>query len=170
MKILFVCMGNICRSPSAEGFFRFHASREGLLETLHLDSAGTHDYHVGHPPDARAIAAMTGRGADISGLRARQVQPKDFHDFDLVVAMDDNNHEQLERLAAAAGNARRARLVRMMSYAPQHGVREVPDPYYGDERDFELMCDLLDDATRGLLDEVRAALGQETGDGRNSPR
>jgi protein-tyrosine phosphatase len=163
-------MGNICRSPSAEGFFRFHADREGLLEAIHLDSAGTHGYHVGHPPDARAIAAMTGRGADISGLRARRVRPEDFHDFDLVVAMDEVNHARLEQLAAQAGETRRARLVRMMSYAPQRGVREVPDPYYGDERNFEHMCDLLDDATRGLLDEVRATLEQGTDDGRSQSR
>jgi len=162
-RILFVCMGNICRSPSAEGYFRLHAEREGLSHRLYVDSAGTHGYHVGHPPDSRAIAAMARRGADISGLRARRVREEDFEDFDLVVAMDDHNHAQLMHLSGGRG-----RLVRMMAFAPQHGYDEVPDPYYGDERDFELMCDLLDDATRGLLDEVRAALRQGSDDGRSS--
>lgn len=161
-------MGNICRSPSAEGYFRHHATNEGLLDALHLDSAGTHSYHIGHAPDPRAISAMAARGADISALRARRVREADFHEFDLVVAMDDVNHAQLERLAAAAGQARRARLVRMMAYAPHHGIHEVPDPYYGDERDFERMCELLDDATRGLLEEIRASLGQGPDDGRSS--
>lgn len=163
-------MGNICRSPSAEGWLRLHAARQGLDDHIEVDSAGTHGYHIGAPPDPRAVAAMSGHGADISGYRARKVTAQDFSAFDLVVAMDEANHAQLERLAASLDAAPRARLVRMMAYAPESaGVREVPDPYYGDMRDFEHMCALLDAATRGLLDSLRPELAAGGQGGQTRP-
>jgi len=141
-------MGNICRSPSAEGMFRKHVESRGLQRVYEIDSAGTHNYHVGQAPDSRAIAEARRFGADISRLRARHVTPRDFHHFDHIVPMD---HHNLELLAAMAPDGCRAQLSLMMDHAPGSEYREVPDPYYGTQHDFELMCQLLDQATLGLL-------------------
>ena len=145
-------MGNICRSPSAEGFFRMHAERAGLISSLAIDSAGTHSYHIGHPPDHRAIAEAANFGVDISTLRARKVEPTDFQRFDHIIAMDHDNLRILER-AAPSGSA--AHLSLMMDFGDARNVTEVPDPYYGTRRDFVYMCELLDQATAGLLDHIR---------------
>jgi protein-tyrosine phosphatase len=148
MKILFVCLGNICRSPTAEGVLRAIAAREFPGLEVAVDSAGTADYHVGEPPDRRAVAAARRRGYDLSSLRARQVQPEDFTRFDLVLAMDRANLSELEsrRMPGAS-----AQLNLFMSFAPDHEYDEVPDPYYGGVEDFERVLDLCEAAARGLL-------------------
>lgn len=151
-SVLFVCMGNICRSPSAEGFFRHHVRAAGLLDAFTIDSAGTHGYHVGSPPDHRAIEEAAVHGIDIAGLRARQVDAADFHRFDLIVGMDRGNLSLLRRMAPPGAPAR---LSLMMEHAPEAGAVEVPDPYYGSQADFAYMCQLLDDATLALLNVLR---------------
>ncbi len=150
-SVLFVCMGNICRSPTAEGVFRrLHRELAPDLE-LHIDSAGTHAYHIGEPPDARSQAAAKARGVDISGHRGRQVQVADFHDFDYVLAMDAAN---LRRLQALQPLQARAELKLLLEYAPKGKQREVPDPYYGGAGGFEEVLDLVEQGGRGLLAEI----------------
>lgn len=153
--VLFCCMGNICRSPSAEGLFRRAAERAGVLEELLVDSAGTHGYHVGEAPDARAQRHALRRGCDIGSLRARQVAPEDFQRFDLVVAMDRDNLELLRR-SCPPELEHRLRL--MMSFAPRAGSDIVPDPYYGGPESFEHVLDMLELACAGLLGQVQAEL------------
>lgn len=155
--VLFCCMGNICRSPSAEGVFRAMAAEAGITDRLRIDSAGTHDYHVGAPPDRRAQSHALRRGYDLSGLRARQVGAADFDAFDLVLAMDRENLALLRRVCPPR-HASRLRL--MMSFAPAAGTDVVPDPYYGDGDGFERVLDLLELASRGLLAHVLEALRQ----------
>jgi protein-tyrosine phosphatase len=151
MRILFVCMGNICRSPTAEGVFRRLVEERAPDLDLEIDSAGTHDYHVGEPPDRRAIAAASRRGIDLGRLRARQVEDADFERFDLIVAMDRLNRESLlER--SPAGRHERIRL--FMEFAGRREVEDVPDPYYGGPVGFEQVLDLAEDAAAGLLEEV----------------
>ncbi|MGB5102793.1 MAG: low molecular weight protein-tyrosine-phosphatase [Steroidobacteraceae bacterium] len=153
MKILFVCMGNICRSPTAEGVFRelVRARAPGL--DLEIDSAGTHDYHVGNPPDARAIAAARRRGIDLAHLRARMVEAHDFERFDLIVAMDRLNREIL---LDRSPPQYRERIRLFTEFAPASDVEDVPDPYYGGPTGFEHVLDLVEEAAAGLLDEVLA--------------
>jgi protein-tyrosine phosphatase len=151
MRVLFVCTGNICRSPTAEGVFRrLVAERAADLE-VEIDSAGTHDYHVGQPPDRRSVAAARRRGIDLTALRARMVEPQDFERFDLIVAMDEENLRELQRRASSH---QRQRLRLMMDYAPDAPRRVIPDPYYGDPRGFEEVLDLLEQAAQGLLKEL----------------
>lgn len=154
-NILFVCMGNICRSPSAEGFFARALAGSAYADQVSIDSAGTHGYHVGQPPDSRAVETAQGFGVDISGLRARKVSADDFDRFDLIVAMDQDN---LAELTARQPAGSRARLVAMMDFHPEPRPDEVPDPYYGGMSGFRYMCELLDAATRGLLEEVEGSL------------
>jgi protein-tyrosine phosphatase len=151
-RVLFVCMGNICRSPTAEAVFREIQRREAPQLAVEVDSAGTHAYHVGSLPDQRAIAAAARRGFDMTALRARVVTTADFERFDLVLAMDDQNYQQLRRIAPAA---QRERVRLFLDFAPQLARREVPDPYYGGATGFEEVLDLVEEAARGLL----AALG-----------
>jgi protein-tyrosine phosphatase len=146
-RVLFVCMGNICRSPTAEGVLRTLAAREAPALRLEVDSAGTHGWHVGAPPDPRSVAAAARRGYDISGLRARQVEPADLERFDLVLAMDQANLLRLERWRSAR---MRAELGLFLDHAGG-AVREVPDPYHGDAVMFETVLDLCEQAARGLL-------------------
>jgi protein-tyrosine phosphatase len=146
MKILFVCLGNICRSPTAEGVVRGIAAREFPGVPLEVDSAGTADYHVGEPPDRRSVAAARRRGYDIAGLRARQVTAADFSNFDHVLAMDRANLTELERTGARG----RARVGLFMEFARGEEA-EVPDPYYGGIEDFERVLDLCEAGARGLL-------------------
>jgi protein-tyrosine phosphatase len=155
INILFVCMGNICRSPSAEGFFARALKDSPYAEHVSIDSAGTHGYHVGQAPDSRATETARGFGVDISGLRARKVNADDFDRFDLIVAMD---HDNLADLRAVQPAGSRARLVAMMDYHPARRPGEVPDPYYGGMPGFSYMCELLDAATRGLLVELEGLL------------
>jgi low molecular weight protein-tyrosine phosphatase len=148
MRILFVCMGNICRSPSAEGVFRSLLAQRAPQLSIEVDSAGTHDYHVGEPPDDRAIAAARRRGIDLSALRARMVRASDFDDFDLILAMDEQNLRELRRRAPAH---RHERIRLMMEYGADASLRAVPDPYYGGPQGFEQVLDLLEEASEGLL-------------------
>jgi protein-tyrosine phosphatase len=151
-RVLFVCMGNICRSPTAEAVFREIRRREAPGLAVEADSAGTHAYHVGSAPDERAIAAAARRGFDLATLRARVVTVADFERFELVLAMDEQNYRQLRRIAPAA---QRERVRLFLDFAPQLGRRDVPDPYYGGATGFEEVLDLVEEAARGLL----AALG-----------
>ena len=157
INILFVCMGNICRSPSAEGFFKQALQASNYKEQVSTDSAGTHSYHVGHTPDSRAIATALEFGVDISRLRARKVSVSDFEDYDLIIAMDRNNFEELLHIQPADS---KASLEMMMHYHPQRHPEEVPDPYYGGMDGFVHMCKLLDSATRGLLEDIEGRLSQ----------
>lgn len=150
MKILMVCLGNICRSPMAEGVLRHLAQARGI--ELEVDSAGTADYHVGDPPDKRARAAMQRNGMDIEALRGRQVGPRDFNRFDLLLAMDKNNERDLLRMAS--GSAERGKVKLMMSFANGAITSEVPDPYYGPDSGFDETFDLLNNACNGLLDAI----------------
>jgi protein-tyrosine phosphatase len=158
-KIVFICMGNICRSPSAEGYFRHVLAASPLAEAVQVDSAATHGYHIGSAPDHRAIAVAASHGVPIDDLRARLFEADDFKHFDHVVAMDRDNLRLLKNmLDDIPGPAPDVRLDLMMDYAAEPGYTEVPDPYYGSIADFELMCDLLNDATRGLLRYVEGEL------------
>jgi protein-tyrosine phosphatase len=156
MKVLFVCLGNVCRSPTAEGVLRAIAARDYPALKLEIDSAGTADYHVGEPPDRRTVTAAMRRGYDLSGLRARQVQPEDFTRFDYVLAMDRANLAELES-RRVVGSATMLGL--FMSFAPGDGNEEVPDPYYGGVEDFERVLDLCEAAARGLLARLAADCG-----------
>lgn len=156
INILFVCMGNICRSPSAEGFFAQALEQSDYKDLVTIDSAGTHSYHVGHAPDSRAVAAASGFGVDIAHLRARKVSVSDFHNYDLIVAMDRSNFFDLQAIQPA-GSA--ASLKMMMTYHPEGRPEEVPDPYYGGIDGFTYMCELLESATAGLLKDVEGRLG-----------
>jgi len=149
---LFVCLGNICRSPTAEGVTRHLAALENPRLVIDLDSAGTGAYHLGAAPDPRAQDAALRRGIDIGALRARRVAPLDYSKFDLILAMDRRN---LRTLEAARPRQSRAKLRLFLEYAPQSGLLEVPDPYYGSERDFERVLDLCADAARGLISELQ---------------
>ncbi|MFO1504339.1 MAG: low molecular weight protein-tyrosine-phosphatase [Steroidobacteraceae bacterium] len=153
-RILFVCLGNICRSPTAEGVARTLARREAPHLQLEFDSAGTADYHIGAPPDARSIRAALTRGYDLTQLRARQLQRDDFRRFDLLLAMDEENLANMLRLAPR-GDAHRARL--FLDYARDCGLAAVPDPYYGDAAGFEKVIDLAEQGVRGLLRDISAA-------------
>ena len=157
IKILFVCMGNICRSPSAEGFFVNALQRSDLREQVSTDSAGTHGYHVGHSPDPRAIKTAADFGVDISDLRARKVSESDFDEFDLIIAMDSSNVADLEKIRP---DNSKAALKKMMDYHPDKRPQDVPDPYYGGMDGFTYMCELLESSTQGLLDDVARRLGQ----------
>ena len=147
-RILFVCMGNICRSPTAEGVTRNIINNSRLESILKVDSAGTHDYHIGEPPDPRTCQAALRRGIDLSGLRARQVCPEDFERFDLVLAMDRANLAHLKRGSRPEYHAK---LGLFMAYAEAFEEDEVPDPYYGGEKGFERVLDMAEDAARGLI-------------------
>ena len=151
-SVLFVCMGNICRSPTAEGVFRALIEREGLQRSVRIDSAGTHGYHTGEPPDRRAIAAAAKRGYDLSKLRARSVSSEDFSRFNWILAMDSDN---LRELKALRPHAYRGYLGLFLSFAPDASLRDVPDPYYGGPQGFEHVLDLVETASKGLIAALR---------------
>ncbi|MGA9573121.1 MAG: low molecular weight protein-tyrosine-phosphatase [Lysobacterales bacterium] len=157
INILFVCMGNICRSPSAEGFFATALQESGFSEQISIDSAGTHGYHTGQAPDSRAVATAQNFGVDIGHLRARKVSVSDFEDYDLIIAMDHNNYEDLQRIRPSGS---KASLKMMMQYHPHAPFEEVPDPYYGGMEGFNMMCKLLQSATQGLLKNIEGSLEQ----------
>ena len=148
VKVLFVCMGNICRSPTAEGVFKHFVVKAGLAGQILSDSAGTHDYHVGDPPDGRTQQAAACRGYDLSNLRGRQVSERDFSEFDYVLAMDRHNLRMLERLCPPE-HAHKLKL--FLEFGPDTGPREVPDPYYGGSDGFERVLDMVELAAQGLL-------------------
>ena len=152
MKILFVCLGNICRSPTAEAVFRAVAQREAPELMIEVDSAGTAGYHVGEPPDLRTRQAASRRGYDMSPLRARIVEPQDFEVFDLILAMDRENLKVLHHRAPAHA---RERVRLFLEFVPDAATNEVPDPYYGGPNGFEEVLDLVEAATQGLLQHLR---------------
>ena len=151
-RILFVCMGNICRSPTAEGVFRKVLLEQAPELDVQIDSAGTHGYHAGAPPDPRACRAAERRGVDLKPLRARQVLVEDFAHFELVLAMDEHNRDFL---VAACPPEYQSRIRLFLDFAPQLGRRDVPDPYYGGSTGFEHVLDLVEEASTGLLEHLR---------------
>ncbi len=153
--VLFVCTGNICRSPTAHGVLVQQLERAGLAARVQVDSAGTHGYHRGDPPDERSQEHAARRGYDLSALRARQVTAEDYLQYDLILAMDGGH---LELLAERCPAAHRHKLQRFTAYCSCHTGRDVPDPYYGSARDFEQVLDLVEDGCSGLLQHVRAQL------------
>ena len=155
MRILFVCMGNICRSPTAEGVMRRLVEQAGLTDRIEIESAGTGGWHVGEPPDERATLAARRRGITLSGA-AQQVTPHDFRRFDLLIALDRSNLRELLAIAPDEDAAEKVRLLREFDPAGS-GDLDVPDPYYGGDRGFETVLDMVEAACRGLLDELRSA-------------
>jgi len=155
VRVLFVCLGNICRSPTAEGVMRMLVSREGLERRIVVESAGTGGWHVGSPPDARAAEAARAHGVALAGT-ARQVRASDFEDFDLLVAMDGENRRALRSLARGESEREKVRLLREFDAASATaGELDVPDPYYGGEDGFERVFELVQAACAGLLEELR---------------
>jgi protein-tyrosine phosphatase len=155
LKVLFVCTGNICRSPTAEGVFRAMVERQGLGHRITTDSCGTHDYHIGDPPDSRACAHALKRGYDIGGLRARMLEPDDFARFDLLVALD-GGHERILKRQAPPDAKDKVRL--FTSYVPALRMTDVPDPYYAGPEAFDHALDLIERGCAALLEDVCARL------------
>lgn len=147
VSVLFVCMGNICRSPTAEGVFRHVVKQRNMTDVIQIDSAGTHSYHVGESPDSRSQSTALSRGVNLSAQRARQVEPIDFDRFDYVIAMDRAN---LENLKQVQSTDQHAKLQLFMDFASDWDQQEVPDPYYGDDG-FDLVFDMVQSASEGLL-------------------
>jgi low molecular weight protein-tyrosine phosphatase len=152
IRIMFVCTGNICRSPTAEGVFRKLVAEAGLADRVTIASAGTQGYHEGEPPDERSQAAALNRAVDISAQRARKVRRADFQDFDLILAMDRSHYRALRGMAPPSA-AERVRL--FLDYAPDLGLKDVPDPYYGGPDGFEDVLDMIETAAEALLEDVR---------------
>lgn len=151
-SILFVCMANYCRSPTAEGVFRVRSERAGLADRLHIDSAGTHNYRIGDGPDPRSAEFAARRGYDLTDLRARQVTLEDFAAFDHILAMDEDN---MAALSAACPPEHRHKLRLLMEYASKSASPVVPDPYQGDDGGFDMVLDYIEDASDGLLAHLR---------------
>lgn len=154
MRVLFVCLGNICRSPTAEGVLRHKLAAAGLQDVVTVDSAGTSDWHVGKPVDVRTRQAAQRRGYDLSALRGRQVQAADFQRFELILAMDQSNLQHLHSLQPSAGIAQLDLFLRRYALP----ITQVPDPYYSGEEGFEQVLDLLEQACDGLVDELKERL------------
>jgi protein-tyrosine phosphatase len=152
-RVLFVCLGNICRSPMAEGVFRRIAAEEGVLHLFDIDSAGLGHWHIGQAPDHRAQRAARNRGIDISGQSARQVKHGDFARFDLLLAMDEENFQELVQLAPGAA---RHKVRRFLDFAPEARTKDVPDPFFGGPEGFDHALDLIELAARGLLASLSA--------------
>jgi protein-tyrosine phosphatase len=150
VRVLFVCMGNICRSPLAQGIFENVLRREDLKREIFVDSAGTGCWHVGEPPDERALSAASLRGLDISAQRARQVRPEDCENFDYILTMDEENYRAVAALCHGSAVVRP-----FLDFAPDSPEREVPDPYYGGPDGFERVIDLVEEASEGLLEDIR---------------
>ncbi|MBT4448321.1 MAG: low molecular weight phosphotyrosine protein phosphatase [Gammaproteobacteria bacterium] len=152
IKVLFVCMGNICRSPSAEGVFHKLVDDLKLSSEIEIDSAGTHAYHVGESPDRRAQATALSREVDLSNLSARLFIPADFQDFDYILAMDEQNYRHMQAQNPRDG---KAELSLFLEFASKHSETEVPDPYYGGNQGFERVFTMIQDASEGLLEHIR---------------
>ncbi|WP_018274729.1 low molecular weight protein-tyrosine-phosphatase [Teredinibacter turnerae] len=151
VKVLFVCLGNICRSPTAEGVFRKKVLDAGLQERIEIDSAGTSGWHIGEPPDKRAIAAAKGRGYDLATLRGRQLVGDDFRIFDYILVMD---RENLANSKAIAPSEFSGCLSLLLAFSSQSRYSEVPDPYYGGDQGFDTVLDLIEDSCDGLLKDI----------------
>jgi protein-tyrosine phosphatase len=152
IKVLFVCMGNICRSPTADAVFTHMVQQANLQHQIEIDSAGTHAYHIGEQADLRSQQAARKRGIDMSHLRARRVAANDFEKFDYILAMDRDNYTILKQ---ACPRGQEHKLSMFLNFAPDLNVKEVPDPYYGGSNGFEHVLDLIEAASRGLLDDIR---------------
>lgn len=152
IKVLFVCMGNICRSPSAEGVFNKIITDQQLQDKFSIDSAGTHAYHISESPDLRAQKAAKERGVDLSKIRARKVIMGDFEDFDYLLAMDDDNHAVMLQ---ACPEEHQHKIKLFLQYAPHLDTLEVPDPYYGGSYGFERVLDLVEEASAGFIKELK---------------
>lgn len=150
-RVLFVCLGNICRSPTAEGVLRARAGARGLAHRLEIDSAGTADWHTGRPPDPRSVRAAQARGIDLSGLRARTLQAADFHQYPLILCADQAN---LRDARARAPEGAPAEIALLLDWAGLGAGREVPDPWSGDAQGFEDVLDLLEQAADGILQRL----------------
>jgi len=153
VKVLFVCMGNICRSPTAEGVFRALVDKEGLSDKISVDSAGTDGWHVGEPADPRSQEAAKRRGVDLSSIRSRKVARSDFAVFDYVLAMDANNYRKLEAICPFEAEDK---LTMFLDFATDAETTDVPDPYYGGPNGFDQVLDLIEDGSKGLLADIRA--------------
>jgi protein-tyrosine phosphatase len=151
ISVLFICMGNICRSPTAEGVFRHFVEKEGMTGNIEIDSAGTHAYHVNEPADRRASAAAERRGYSLDGIRARRVDTTDFERFDYIIAMDRDNLDLLK----AQSDVEHESKIRLFLEFASVAEDEVPDPYYGGAAGFERVLDLVEDASRGLLETLK---------------
>lgn len=156
-KVLFVCLGNICRSPTAEGIFRHQVEEMGLSDRIQIDSAGTSNYHPGKAPDPRSIKAAASRGVDLTMLRARQVSDEDFEVYDWIIAMDESNLESLQERCPAE---QLHKVSLLLDHTPDAERRDVPDPYYGEDDGFEQVLDLLEVGVRNLLHKVRGELSE----------
>ncbi len=152
VKVLFVCMGNICRSPTAQGVFERLVQQHALSDLIEIDSAGTHAYHVGEPPDSRAQETALNRGVDLSSQRARRVQAGDFEYYDYVIAMDSDN---LKNLLAICPRGMRKKVSLFLSHQSQYEAQDVPDPYYGGSSGFEQVLDMVEAASDGLLTVIK---------------
>jgi protein-tyrosine phosphatase len=150
VRVLFVCLGNICRSPLAQGVFEGVLRREGLEGEVYVDSAGTGAWHVGSPPDERALSTASLRGVDISSQRARRITPEDCQDFDYILTMDEDNYRTVAALCRGSAVVRP-----FLDYATDSPEREVSDPYYGGPDGFEHVLDLVEEASEGLLEDIR---------------
>lgn len=160
VSVLFVCLGNICRSPLAEGIFASLVEARGLANRFRVDSAGTGSWHSGEPPDTRSIAVAADHGIRLTGV-ARQVTRQDFETFDVIVAMDRSNRRSLERLRGYGARAGKADVVMMRAYEPRGGDADVPDPYYGGSQGFERVFRILERSCEGLLDELSGRLRRD---------
>ncbi|UCV06134.1 low molecular weight protein-tyrosine-phosphatase [Dechloromonas denitrificans] len=156
-RVLLVCMGNICRSPTAEGVLRQYIKNNELGDRVEVDSAGTHGYHVGEAPDARTQRAAAARGYNLTQFRARKVARQDLDYFDLILAMDRSNLENLLRMATPE---QKTRIKLFMEFAKNFDDEEVPDPYYGLGHGFDLVLDMVEDGAQGLIDEIRGRLAK----------
>lgn len=156
VKVLFVCMGNICRSPTAQGVFEKLVDEHALGGQIQIDSAGTHAYHVGEPPDARATEAARRRGVSLDKQRARRFNAADFEEFDYVLAMDSSNYADMSALCPPEHSAR---LRLFLEFTQATGLTEVPDPYYGGATGFERVLDMIEEAAAGLLADIRQQHG-----------
>ena len=161
-KVLMVCMGNICRSPMAEGMLRKAVQEAGLVDEIMIDSAGTHSYHVGDPPDPRAQQAVRQRGADISRLRGRKVADEDFERFDYILVMDGDNYSKLIDRAPAHHHGK---IRRLLSFSRKYPNLDVVDPYYGGPQGFEENLDMIEDAVQGLIREINGDIQMRTRSG-----
>ena len=163
MHVLFICMGNICRSPTAEGVFRHKVRAAGLIDRIAIDSAGTHNYHPGEPPDARSQHHALQRGYDLSDLRARALREADIERADFLVVMDDSNYSTVLSMMGRTADVHQHKLRRLTEFClmdAHKSVREVPDPYYGERADFERVLDLVEDGCDGLLAQSRALMSR----------
>lgn len=157
--VIFVCLGNICRSPAAENIFRHHVQQAGLEDVIRIDSAGTHDYHPGKPPDKRMSNTLNNRNIRSAGS-ARQFTSQDMHNFDLIITMDQENYSNVIRLAKSPDLEDKIMMFTRFCNLPAHQITDVPDPYYGGDEGFELVADMLEDGSNQLLDYIRQQMAQ----------